>query len=133
MVRAATATFDLFTGVWINMPISQVFSGTQVIGTVERDLPTNTTTLSQQTADGIYQAFIDVSTLTATESYRLRIYEMALTAGVQRVIDDITIAGVQSEPIYVTPALLLMHGWTFTLQKLQGTDRSIVWSIRQVS
>ena len=115
------------------MPIAQVFSGTQVIGTTERDLPTNTTTLSQQAVDGIYQAFIDLSTLTVTESYRLRIYEMALTAGVQRVVDDVVIAGVQSEPIYVTPALLLIHGWTFTLQKLQGTDRSIVWSIRQVA
>ena len=115
------------------MPIAQTHSGTATVGTTELDLPSNTTTRSQQTADGIYQLFLDLSTLTATESYRLRIYEMALSGGTQRVVEDVTISGVQDEPIYVTPALLLMHGWTFTLTKVNGTDRSIVWSIRQVA
>ena len=33
----------------------------------------------------------------------------------------------------VTPALVLMHGWDMTILKLAGTDRSIEWSIRQVT
>lgn len=120
------------------MAITEAFSGSATIGTTQYDLPNNSTTVSAQTTDGIYQAFIDFSNLTATESYQLRIYEKVVASGspgsTQRVIDDTTISGAQTaEPIYVTAALLLMHGWTFTLTKLQGTDRAISWSIRQVA
>lgn len=115
------------------MAIAEAFAGTATVGSTERDLPSNTTTLSQQTADGIYQLFLDLANLTATESYRLRIYERTRSGDTQRVVQEVILSGVQDEPIYVTAALLLMHGWTFTLTKLQGTDRAINWSIRQVA
>jgi hypothetical protein len=116
------------------MAITEAFSGSATIGTTQYDLPSNSTTVSAQTADGIYQLFLDLNALTATESYQLKIYEKVQSGGTQRVIDHTTISGAQTaEPIYVTAALLLMHGWTFTLTKLQGTDRAISWSIRQVA
>lgn len=115
------------------MAITESFSGSATIGTTPYDLPSASTTVSAQTADGIYQLFLDLSNLTATESYRLRIYEKVQSTGAQAVIDDTTISGVQSEPVYVTAALLLLHGWTFTLTKLQGTPQTISWSIRQVA
>ncbi len=119
------------------MAITEAFSGSATISTTQYDLPSNSTTVSAQTADGIYQLFLDFSNLTATESYQLRIYEKVVSSGspgsTQRVIDDTTISGVQTAPVYVTSALLLMHGWTYTLTKLQGTDRAISWSIRQVA
>lgn len=120
------------------MAITEAFSGSATIGTTQYDLPNNSTTVSAQTTDGIYQLFLDLSNLTATESYQLRIYEKVVASGspgsTQRVISDTTISGAQTaQPNYVTSALLLMHGWTFTLTKLQGTDRAISWSIRQVA
>jgi hypothetical protein len=116
------------------MAISESFNGSAAIGTTEYDLPSDSTTVSAQATDGIYQLFLDLSELTVTESYQLRIYEMVQSGGTQRVIDETVISGVQTnEPIYVTAALLLIHGWTYTLTKLQGTDRDIAWSIRQVA
>jgi len=115
------------------MALAETHSGSATVGATEFDLPSNSTTLSSITTDGIYQLFLDLSALTATERYRLRIYERTRAADTQRVVEEVIITGAQSEPIYVTPALLLMHGWTFTLQKLQGTDRTIAWSIRQVA
>ena len=120
------------------MAITEAFSGSATISTTPYDLPSNSTTVSAQTADGIYQLFLDLSNLTATESYQLRIYEKVVSSGspgsTQRVISDTTISGAQTaQPVYVTSALLLMHGWTYTLTKLQGTDRAISWSIRQVA
>lgn len=115
------------------MAITEAFSGSNTISTTEFDLCNNNTTKSSQTTDGIYQLFLDLNALTATESYQLKIYEKVQSSGTQRVIDHTTISGVQSEPVYVTSALLLMHGWTFTLTKLQGTDSAIAWSIRQVA
>lgn len=115
------------------MALAETHSGSATVGATEHDLPSNTTTLSSITTDGIYQLFLDLANLTATERYRLRIYEKTRAADAQRVVEEVIITGAQSEPIYVTPALLLMHGWTYTLQKLQGTDRTIAWSIRQVA
>jgi hypothetical protein len=115
------------------MAIAESFSGTATISTTEYDLPSNSTTLGSQTTDGIYQVFLDLNALTATEEYRLRIYEKAISSSTQRVVQEVIISGVQSEPIYVTPALLFLHGWTISLKKNQGTDRSIIWSIRQVA
>lgn len=118
------------------MALSEAFSGGAFVGTTEYDLPNNSTTKSSQTTDGIYQLFLDLSAMTAAESYRLRIYEKILSSDTQKVVEDVTISGVQSEPAYVTPALLLMHGWTFTLTRVataSGQDRVIYWSIRQVA
>jgi len=115
------------------MAITEAFSGSATIGTTEYDLPSASTTVSAQTADGIYQLFLDLNALTATESYQLKIYEKVQSLGTQRVIDSTTISGVQTEPVYATSALLLMHGWTYTLTNLQGTPRAISWSIRQVA
>lgn len=115
------------------MALTESHSGTATVGTTERDLPSNSTTIGALGDDGIYQLFLDANAMTATESYRLRIYERALAAGPQRLLEEVVLTGVQPEPLYVTPALLLMHGWTFTLQKLQGTDRSFSWSIRRVA
>lgn len=112
------------------MALTQTHSGTATIGNAEHDLPSNSTTRSALSTPGVYQLFLDLASLTATERYCLRIYERALAAGTQRIVEEVVITGAQSEPIYTSPALALMHGWTFTLQKLQGTDRSIVWSIR---
>lgn len=115
------------------MAISEAHSGSASIGTTEYDLPSASTTLSEQTADGIYQLLLDLSALTSTEQYRLRIYEKTRSASTQRVAQEVVFSGAQAEPVYITPALLLLHGWTFTLTKLQGTDRSIEWSIRAVT
>jgi hypothetical protein len=43
------------------------------------------------------------------------------------------VAGAQADPLFVTPSLIFLHGWEFSLKKLAGTDRSIEWSIRQVA
>lgn len=115
------------------MAISEAFNGNPTVGTTEYDLPSGSTTLSSQTDDGIYQVFIDLNALTSTEEYRLRIYEKVQSSGTQRVVQEVVISGAQTEPVYVTPALLLLHGWTVTLKKNQGTDRTIPYSIRKVA
>ena len=115
------------------MALSQLYSFTATVSTTEYSLANNSTTLATITTAGIFSAFIDLNALTATESYRFRIYEAARAAGTKRIVQEVIISGVQAEPIYVSPAMFLVNGWDFTLQKLQGTDRSIPWSIRSVA
>lgn len=120
------------------MPISESFSGSATIGTTEYDLCNATTTKSSQTTDGVFQLFLELNNLTANEQYTLRIYEKVRSGTAQRLVEQIEIYGAQTaEPIYVTPALLFLHGWTYTLQRVNtggsSADRSIAWSIRQIA
>lgn len=115
------------------MAISEAYTdaGT-TISTTEYSLTNDSTTIATQTADGVYQAFLDLSAMAAGDEYRVRVYDKVDSAGTQRVIYEATLIGVQSQ-IFVTPPLLLIHGWDFTLDKIAGTDRSIRWSIRKIA
>ena len=115
------------------MTISVAYTGSPTVSTTEWSLPSASITLSDLAVSGIFQLFLDLSTLTATESYKLQIKESAVSAGTQRLLQDVVFSGAQAEPIYVSESLILMHKWDMTLTKLAGTDRVIPFSIRQVA
>lgn len=108
----------------------------QTIGTTEVDLTSNTTTLQSRTAAGIYQLWIDISAMTATEAYELTFYERATATSTQRAFHRITFTGVQAEPVYASPTTMMGRGWTIGFRRLpsaSGVDRAFSWSIRAVT
>ena len=115
------------------MAISEAFSGTATITTLEYSLVGNSSTLQSNTVDGIYQVFVDAAALAAGDEYELAVKEKVTAAGTQRVVFRAYIVGVQGSPAWVSPSLILLHGWDVTMVKKAGTDRSISWSIRQVA
>lgn len=114
------------------MAISESYSSSATVSTTEYSLPNASTTLATVTTDGIYQVFLDASNMAAGDQYRLQVYEKVTSGGSKRVVSDATLSGVQAGA-YVTPTLILMHGWDVTLTKLAGTDRVFSWSIRRVA
>lgn len=116
------------------MPITTAYTNTATISSAETSLVSANTTLPTITAEpGIYQVALDLSALAATDTYELRIYDAAAAAGTKRIAMRRRITGALDEPIYITPSLLLMHGWDVSLTKIAGTDRSVSWSIRKVA
>ena len=115
------------------MAFRQPFIGNPTITTTEYSIVTGSTVGANSLVQGVYTAFFDFSLLAAADSYRVRIYEKATPTSTKRIVHDITVTGVQSEPIYVTPSLFLMNGWDITVVKVAGTDRAIPYSVRQVS
>jgi hypothetical protein len=113
------------------MALSEAFANSATVSTTEYDLPSNSTSISAQTADGVYQLFLDLSAMTATEQYEIKLYEKVGAATTQRVVQTWEVYGVQADPIWASPSVILLNGWTFTVKKIVGTDRSITWSIRQ--
>lgn len=115
------------------MAISEAFvdSGT-TISTTEYSLTNDSTTIATQTTDGIYQAIIDFSNMVAGDEYTIKILEKVYAAGSQKTIWEASLSGTQPSP-FVTPAIMLMHGWDITVTRTAGADRSISWSIRAVS
>ena len=119
------------------MALSQPYaSATLTVSTTELSLISGNSTLQSSTTAGIYQVFLDLSALAAQDAFRLRIKEVVVSGGTQRVILDETFApngGAFATPNYASPALQLMNGWDVTVIKNDGTDRIIPYSIRQVA
>lgn len=76
--------------------------------------------------------FIDLNALAAGDIFQFRTYER-ISGGTQRVVYNAYFAGAQGEPIWTSPALVLIDGWDMTLDRLAGSDRAITWSIRKVA
>lgn len=114
------------------MAITAPYEDSAVIGTTLYSLPNDSTTLTPITVDGVYQVFLDLAAMTVTEQYEVTILEKVTAAGAQREVFQAVIAGTAA-PCWVSPSLILMHGWDVQVRKLAGTDRSIGWSIRQVA
>lgn len=112
--------------------ITENFQNSATITTTEFFLASNSTTKTDQTTDGVYQLWLDLNALANGDEYRVRVYERISSGGTTRIAMEWTISHAQSEPMWVTPSLMLIHGWEFSLTKLAGTDRSISWSIRSV-
>ena len=115
------------------MAISEAYTGTETVSTTEWSLTTDTAGPDADATDGVYQAFVDLNALAAGDVYEFAVYEKVLSSSTQRKVFIETFTGVQSAPNYVTPSLILLHGWDMTLIKKAGTDRSIDWSIRKIA
>lgn len=104
------------------------------VGAGELSIISGTTTLQTNTDDGVYQLWVDdQANMTKTEEFAIRIYEkVEETGGTKKVVFKATLKGVQSE-IFVSPMLILMHGWDMTIQKIAGTDRAFDANIRRIS
>ncbi len=113
------------------MAISEPYSNTATISTTEYSLVNNSTTLASITDDGVYQVFVDLFNLAVGDEYEIKIKEKVTSGGTQRTLYTAYQDGDIDEP-FVTPSLILLHGWDVTMKKIAGTDRLISWSIRKV-
>lgn len=94
-------------------------------------MTTDTAGPDAQTDDGVYQVFLDVSDMIAGDELQIRVYEKVLSTSTQRVVYEAVLTGPQAEPVWVSPTLILLHGWDVTLDALAGTI-TIDGSIRKV-
>lgn len=115
------------------MAISEMYSGSETVGTTEWDLVSDSSTLNAETADAVVQLVLDLSALAAGDVFEIKGYEKVVSAGTRRSFFSAQVANAQANPHWFSPSFILLHGYTFSLKKLAGTDRSITWSIRQVA
>lgn len=92
----------------------------------------NTTT--PETTDGVFQFFLDCNGLTSGTTLKVRVKEKCLSGGTQRTIFRADLKGVLAtdDIMWVSPALILLHGWDFTIE-CSASSISIPWSIRKVA
>lgn len=114
------------------MAISEAFTGSEAVSTTEHSMTTDTAGPDTETSDGVFQIFCDVSDMIAGDQLQIRIYEKVTSGGTQRIVYESILSGAQSQPIWVSPALILLHGWDATLDALAGTI-TVDWSIRKIA
>ncbi len=102
------------------------------ISTTEFFLASDSTSATYQTTKCAVQLFLDLSALTASETYVLRWYQK-VNAGTARVFSTTTFTGVQSPANYASLSFVVGDGWEASLQKTAGTDRAIAWSLRTIA
>jgi len=116
------------------MAISEAFSGTNSSWGTEYSLSNSSTTLANQTDDGVYQLFLDLFNMASGDTYVVKVYEKVRSADTRRVVLSHTLVGAQTDPNWCFPALTLMHGFDFSLVCTAGTNtRAITWSIRKIA
>lgn len=114
------------------MAVSEAFSGTEAVSTTEWSLTTDTAGPDAETSDGVFQLFLDVSDMVAGDILQIRLYEKARSADTQRLAMEWILTGAQIEPMWISDAFVLLHGWDFTLDALAGTI-TVNWSIRKAA
>lgn len=113
------------------MAISEAFAGSEAVGTTEHSMTTDTGGPDVETSDGVFQIFLDVSDMISGDELQIRVYEKVQSGGTQRIVFQANLIGPQSPAIWVSPSLILMHGWDATLDAIAGTI-TVEWSIRKV-
>jgi hypothetical protein len=114
------------------MAIAQLYSGSMSVSTTEVSCVTGSVGPDVSVSDGIVQGFFDLADMIAGDILQIRVYEKTRSGDTQRVLYEWVLRDAQSEDLFITPALILMHGWDFTLDALAGTI-TVYWSIRGVS
>lgn len=114
------------------MAIAELYTGTEAVGATEHSLTTDTAGPDADTTDGVFQVFLDLNDMVAGDQLQVRVYEKVTSSSTQRIVYEAILTGAQSQPVWVSPSLILMHGWDVTLDALAGTI-TVDWSIRQVA
>lgn len=114
------------------MAIAELYSGTEAVSTTEHSMTTDSAGPDVDTTDGIFQIWLDVSDMVAGDELQIRVYEKVRSGDTQRIVYQSSLFGAQSDPIWVSPSLILLHGWDATLDAIAGTI-TVLWSIRQVA
>jgi len=111
------------------MAITESNTGTTTptVGTTWSDLVANST------ADGVYQVWVDCAAMVIGDAMELRVNEKVISAGTARTAFISGLSNAQGQAALVSPALVLMHGWTVSIRQTTGTARAFPWSIRQIA
>ena len=100
------------------MPITEWASGTATVGTGQLQLVGG----SPEAADGILQVLVDCTKMVSGAVLEVRITDKVRSSGTQRTVWLAVLADAQAsdDSVFVSPALLVMHGWEVTLAMPSG-------------
>jgi hypothetical protein len=118
------------------MAISRYATASPTIGATEYSLAAASTSLPTKTDIGFYALTLDLNALAAGDEFLLQLYEMGVSAGTKRLLEQWSIVGPPGEPVstFGSPSdVPLGNGWDWTIKKIAGTDRAIPFTLWQTA
>ena len=118
------------------MALSEPYSSnTLSVSTTELSLVSGTSSLQSVADDGVYQVLLDLAALVVGDGFTLRVKEKVHPSAPQRVAWAAVLSHAQGADgaVFVSPSLMLLHGWDVTIIRTAGADRAIPYSIRKVA
>ncbi len=113
------------------MPVAEYGSGSITV-TVGTEHFLNTPDPSSD--DGVYQFVVDVSGMQTGDELEVRVYEAALsTDTASQQVAVWTVLAPWGDGLFVSPAMILLHRWRFSIKQTTGTARTYKWSIRRIT
>lgn len=113
------------------MAVTEAYTMSAVtVGSTELSVVSGTTTLQNVSTAGAYQLVLDAANMAKGDEFIVRVYEKTLSGGTKRRVAQWSLLGAQTE-LFISPAMMLLNGWDFTIQKSVGTDRAFTASIRK--
>jgi hypothetical protein len=73
-----------------------------------------------------FTSIIFLNTMTASETFRIRVYVYDTNGATYRTFVDETITGAQDPPAYYMPTVLSSQ-YKVTIIRTAGTDRAVTW------
>lgn len=111
------------------MAISEHSSGSQTA-----TIDTEHTVTGAEADDVICQFWVDVNNIAAGDVVIFRIKEKCRAADTQRLVWEAAVGPTPpTQKMWVSPTLILLHDWDFTLEQTDGTGRAFPWSVRKVA
>ncbi|MGQ0668563.1 MAG: hypothetical protein ACT4PO_02630 [Actinomycetota bacterium] len=113
------------------MAIASHASGTTAALTIGTELFLGT---DPDATDGVFQFVVAVNNLALADKLEIRVYEAPLAA-------DVTSEQVQMWPLnhnqvddlWMSPGVILLNRWRFSLKQTAGTGRTFRWEIRKLT
>jgi hypothetical protein len=112
------------------MAIAEHASGSQT-ATLDTEHTLNGT--SPETTDGIFQIVLDLVNMVRADVTYLRVYEKCRAGDTAQLVAEWCFQNEQTEKLFMSPALILLHGWDVKLEQTDGTGRVYGWSIRKIT
>lgn len=109
--------------------VTELYNGSESISGTEHSMVTDSAAPQTSTVAGAMQIWLDLSAMAIGNILHLRVYEKVRSSGTQRLVWEAFFRDSQSTPHWVSPTLLMKHGWDVTLTALSGTP-AVEWSIR---
>lgn len=110
---------------------SELYSGSEAIGSGEHSFTTDSGSPDVATDAGFIQLVLGLSDMVSGDEFLVRMYAAVLAGDTPLLVESWPFVGPQSKPISITPGILLMHGWRMTGETIAGGTITVKWSIRK--
>jgi len=84
------------------------------------------------TADRFFGMWVYLHNMTASETFRIKVYSLDSNTSTMRVYSTYDISGVQADPAFFIP-MLPDREYKVTIQRTGGSDRAVTWKRIEVS